>query len=370
MSDDRLHVVFGAGQVGTRARSASRRARSHGAGGVTESALGAGRRIEWRAADATDPDAAADAAAGASVIYQCLNAPYTDWPRLFPPLQRGVMAAAERTGALLVSLENIYGYGPTGGRGDDRRSAPGRNDRQGPNPSGDDPGAARRRRGRAGPHRDRSSVGLLRRRGHRDIARGTRLRQRRGREARGLHRQPRPARTPTATSPTSQRAWRPSVPTSGPSAAVWHLPGPETVTTRRTSRAGCRRGRTPGRRSLAAQARRPRPRRVQPDDARAGRDVLRVRRAVRARHHQVPVHVRDRRHAVAHGHHRNGRLVPGADTPDTPQQKDSTSWPAARSARIATASPRNSRSPNSDRSPTPPPASGSSSCRPTATTTT
>jgi nucleoside-diphosphate-sugar epimerase len=47
-------------------------------------------------------------------MYQCLNAPYTDWPRSFPPLQRGVLAAAERTGALLVSLENLYGYGPTG----------------------------------------------------------------------------------------------------------------------------------------------------------------------------------------------------------------------------------------------------------------
>ena len=28
---------------------------------------------------------------------------------------RGVLAAAERTGALLVTLENLYGYGPTGG---------------------------------------------------------------------------------------------------------------------------------------------------------------------------------------------------------------------------------------------------------------
>ena len=31
-------------------------------------------------------------------------------------MQRGVLAAAERTGALLVCLENLYGYGPTGGR--------------------------------------------------------------------------------------------------------------------------------------------------------------------------------------------------------------------------------------------------------------
>ncbi len=72
--------------------------------------------VEWRAADASDPDAATDAAQGASIIYQCLSAPYTDWPKLFPPLQRGVLAAAERNGALLVSLENLYGYGPTGGQ--------------------------------------------------------------------------------------------------------------------------------------------------------------------------------------------------------------------------------------------------------------
>ncbi len=53
---------------------------------------------------------------GASVVYQCLNAPYTRWPELFPALQRGVLAAAVRTGALLVTLENVYGYGPSGGK--------------------------------------------------------------------------------------------------------------------------------------------------------------------------------------------------------------------------------------------------------------
>lgn len=115
MSGDRLHVVFGAGQVGRAlaaqlagtglsVRVVSRSRPSH----LVE-------EVEWRGADASVPTAAADAAQGASVIYQCLNAPYTDWPERFPPLQRGVMAAAEQTGALLVSLENLYGYGPTEG---------------------------------------------------------------------------------------------------------------------------------------------------------------------------------------------------------------------------------------------------------------
>jgi len=115
MSEDPLHVIFGSGQVGL-----ALAARLSGLGIAVRSvsrhrpaALAEG--VDWRAADATDPEAATDAAKGAAVIYQCLNAPYTRWPELFPPLQRNVLAAAEHAGALLVTLENIYGYGPTGG---------------------------------------------------------------------------------------------------------------------------------------------------------------------------------------------------------------------------------------------------------------
>jgi nucleoside-diphosphate-sugar epimerase len=116
MSEIDLHVVFGTGQVG-RALSA------HLVGlGLQVRAVSRHRPIglvdgvDWRAGDAADPEAANDAAEGAAVIYQCLNAPYTSWPEHFPPLQSGVLNAAERQGALLVSLENVYGYGPTGGK--------------------------------------------------------------------------------------------------------------------------------------------------------------------------------------------------------------------------------------------------------------
>jgi len=116
MSDSPLHVVFGTGQVGLAlaARLAERGLAVRAVSRRQPAALPSG--VEWRAADATGLEATADAAKGASVVYQCLNAPYTKWPELFPPLQRGVLAAAERTGALLVTLENIYAYGPTGGK--------------------------------------------------------------------------------------------------------------------------------------------------------------------------------------------------------------------------------------------------------------
>lgn len=109
-------MVFGAGQVGhaLTARLAGLDLPVRVVSRHRPPGLAAG--VEWRVADATDAEAATDAARGASVIYQCLNAPYTDWPERFPPLQRGVLAAAERNAALLVTLENIYGYGPTGGK--------------------------------------------------------------------------------------------------------------------------------------------------------------------------------------------------------------------------------------------------------------
>ena len=109
-------MVFGTGQVG-RALAAHLAGQGLAVRAVSRRqppALDEG--VEWRPADVTDPQAARDAAKGASVIYQCLNAPYPQWPELFPPLQRGVLGAAEDSGALLVSLENLYGYGPAGGR--------------------------------------------------------------------------------------------------------------------------------------------------------------------------------------------------------------------------------------------------------------
>jgi nucleoside-diphosphate-sugar epimerase len=115
MTKNPLHVVFGTGQVGLAlvARLAEM--------GVDVRAVSRHRpvslpdSVDWRAADATDHESASDAAKGASVVYQCLNAPYTQWPRRFPPLQRNVLAAAQRADALIVTLENVYAYGPTGG---------------------------------------------------------------------------------------------------------------------------------------------------------------------------------------------------------------------------------------------------------------
>jgi uncharacterized protein YbjT (DUF2867 family) len=77
MSEDGLHVVFGAGQVGLSlaARLAGLGAEVRAVSRHRPPALPGS--VDWRGADATQLDAAADAAKGASMVYQCLNTPYT-----------------------------------------------------------------------------------------------------------------------------------------------------------------------------------------------------------------------------------------------------------------------------------------------------
>ncbi|MGD0242219.1 MAG: NAD-dependent epimerase/dehydratase family protein [Streptosporangiaceae bacterium] len=64
------------------------------------------------AADAADAAAMARLAVGTAVIYNCVNPPYHRWPADWPPIAASVLAAAERSGAVLVTLSNLYGYGP------------------------------------------------------------------------------------------------------------------------------------------------------------------------------------------------------------------------------------------------------------------
>jgi nucleoside-diphosphate-sugar epimerase len=64
------------------------------------------------AADAADAGAMARLAEGAAIIYNCVNPPYHRWPADWPPIAASVLAAAERSGAVLVTLSNLYGYGP------------------------------------------------------------------------------------------------------------------------------------------------------------------------------------------------------------------------------------------------------------------
>ena len=110
------HVVFGTGQVGSHLVAQLLD------GGREVTAVSRSGRRQFTGAtniagDATDPTFTKEVSAGADVVYFCLDAPdYHRWPEQFPPLQHGVLTAAQAAGARLVVLENLYGYGPVDGR--------------------------------------------------------------------------------------------------------------------------------------------------------------------------------------------------------------------------------------------------------------
>ncbi len=110
------HVVLGAGTIGTTiaeqlvaageaVRIVSRSGRSPGIAGV-----------DAVAADLTDPAAVRGVAAGARVAYFACQPAYSNWPRGFPPLAEGVLGGLAGSGTRLAVVDNLYMYGPTGGR--------------------------------------------------------------------------------------------------------------------------------------------------------------------------------------------------------------------------------------------------------------
>ena len=111
-----MHVIVGAGAVGSQAalllaergeqvRVVSRR----GTGPQHPS-------IELVAADATDAEQLTALATEAAALYNCASPLYHQWFTDWPPLASALLTAAERSGAVLATMSNLYGYGPVDGQ--------------------------------------------------------------------------------------------------------------------------------------------------------------------------------------------------------------------------------------------------------------
>ena len=106
------HLVLGAGGIG-RATAAALSAR----GETVTLASRSGTRVDLdgvttMAVDATDAHAVGRAADGVATIVNAVSpANYTHWDRDWPPIPRALLQAAERSGAGLVTVGNLYGYG-------------------------------------------------------------------------------------------------------------------------------------------------------------------------------------------------------------------------------------------------------------------
>ncbi|MBY8872075.1 NAD-dependent epimerase/dehydratase family protein [Micromonospora sp. PLK6-60] len=107
-----LHVIVGAGPVGT-ATARLLAERGDRVRVVTRRGTGPDHpAVERVAADAADPERLTAATEGAVALYNCANPAYHRWPTDWPPLAGALLTAAERTGAVLATVGNLYGYGP------------------------------------------------------------------------------------------------------------------------------------------------------------------------------------------------------------------------------------------------------------------
>ncbi|MFI8522485.1 NAD-dependent epimerase/dehydratase family protein [Streptomyces sp. NPDC085481] len=109
-----LHVVLGFGPAGA-ATARLLAGQGHAVRVVTRSGRSPEPGIEHVALDAADGERLAEATKGAAAVYGCAAPPYHRWTSDCPPLAASLFAAAEASGAVLVMLGNLYGYGPVDG---------------------------------------------------------------------------------------------------------------------------------------------------------------------------------------------------------------------------------------------------------------
>jgi nucleoside-diphosphate-sugar epimerase len=112
MTTSSTHVIVGAGPVG--ATTALLLADlGHQVRVITRSGSGPTHpNIERIALDASNAAALSKATEGTAAIYNCVNPPYHRWPTDWPPIANAMLTAAESSGAVLVIMGNLYGYGP------------------------------------------------------------------------------------------------------------------------------------------------------------------------------------------------------------------------------------------------------------------
>ncbi|MCC9312429.1 NAD-dependent epimerase/dehydratase family protein [Kitasatospora sp. RB6PN24] len=109
-----LQVVMGFGPAGA-ATARLLAEQGHSVRVITRSGGSPEPGIEHVALDATDSKKLIEAAQGAASIFNCAAPPYHRWASDWPPLAASACEAAEATGAVLVILGNLYGYGPVDG---------------------------------------------------------------------------------------------------------------------------------------------------------------------------------------------------------------------------------------------------------------
>jgi len=106
------HVVVGAGVVGS---ALAELLANDGKDVIVVTRSGSGpthKNVKRVAADVADFSKLLEIAPSAVAIYNCVNPPYHRWEQEWPPIAASFLNYAEKTGAVLVTCSNLYGYGP------------------------------------------------------------------------------------------------------------------------------------------------------------------------------------------------------------------------------------------------------------------
>jgi nucleoside-diphosphate-sugar epimerase len=107
------HLIVGAGTIGSEL-AARLVARGEDVEVVSRRGRSPVEGARGLALDAADGPALRAAARGADVLYNCANpTSYQRWERDWPPIAASILAAAATSGAVLVTLSNLYAYGPS-----------------------------------------------------------------------------------------------------------------------------------------------------------------------------------------------------------------------------------------------------------------
>ena len=107
-----IHVVVGAGPVG---KALAELLANDGESVIVITRSGSGpthKNITRAAADISDLSKLLEIAPKAVAIYNCANPEYSKWAKEWPPMAAAFLGYAEKTGAVLVTCSNLYGYGP------------------------------------------------------------------------------------------------------------------------------------------------------------------------------------------------------------------------------------------------------------------
>ncbi len=107
-----MQVIVGSGAIGTKIADILVE-RGEQVRMITRSGSGPEHpRVERVAANAAGTARLTELVAGATVLYNCANPKYTEWEKVWFPMNDAMIAASKATDAVYAITGNLYGYGP------------------------------------------------------------------------------------------------------------------------------------------------------------------------------------------------------------------------------------------------------------------